>query len=276
MEALLAQLESVRNDPGANAGRAVAALDAHTGADLALFPELFLSAYDLAALDATALSLDADELAAVAAAAARAETAVVIGFAERLPGGEIANSAACIERDGTLAAIYRKTLLFGDERSVFRPGHELRLVSLAGRLAAPLVCFDVEFPEPARALATAGADLLVTISANMEPYADEHEVATRARALENRVPHLYVNAVGTIGRHRFVGRSRSVGADGNVLAEAGEAEELLVAPVGEVRAAAAEVDYLRQLPGSLPVVVQQWSRARESAPGETKEATCPT
>src|SRR5581483_5398409 len=104
------------------------------------------------------------------------------------------------------------------ERAVFRPGAELVLVPLAGRLVGPLICFDVEFPEPARALAAAGAELLVTLSANMEPYGDEHEVATRARALENRVPHLYANSVGTIGPNRFVGRSRSVDAGGQVLA----------------------------------------------------------
>ena len=275
MEALLAQLESVRGDPGANAERAVAALDEQRGVEFALFPELFLSAYDLDALDATAVSADGQELAAVAAAAARARTAVVIGFAERLPSGEVANSAACIDRDGTVAAVYRKTLLFGHEREVFRPGLELRLVPLAARAVAPIICFDVEFPEPARALAVAGAELLVTVSANMDPYRDEHELATRARALENRLPHLYVNAVGTIGNNRFVGFSRSVGPSGEVLAQAGGEEELLVVPVGEPRAAA-EVDYLRQLPKSPPVVVQQRSHARESATGETKEATCPT
>ena len=49
-----------------------------------------------------------------------------------------------------------------------------------------------------RALALAGAELLVTASANMEPFGPDHEIATRARALENRLPHVYVNAIGTI------------------------------------------------------------------------------
>jgi predicted amidohydrolase len=264
VHALLAQLASVPNDPAANVARAVAALEDCRGVDLALFPELFLSAYVLDVLPATAIAADGPELATVAAAAARAGTAVVIGFAERLPGGALANSAACIDEAGIIAAVYRKTRLFAGERAVFRAGGELRLVPLAGRLVGPLICFDVEFPELARTLAVAGAKLLVSISANMEPYGDEHEVATRARALENRLPHLYVNTVGALGGHRFVGRSRSVAADGGVLGGSSEAEELLVVRVGEPGASSAETDYLRQLPAPLPVV-QEPIAARESA-----------
>src|SRR2546423_49344 len=160
MKVLLAQLGSVLHEPHANAARAVAAVEAHPDVDLAVFPELFLSAYDLRSLDETAISSEGDEIAAVARASASAGTAVVVGFAERLAGGAVANSAACIDRDGTLAGVYRKTQLFGGEREVFRPGEELRLVRLAGLLVAPLICFDVEFPEPVRALAVAGAELL--------------------------------------------------------------------------------------------------------------------
>jgi (R)-amidase len=256
MKALLAQLESVLRDPRANAERAVAALEAHPDVDLAVFPELFLSAYDLHSLDETAIAPGGDEIAAVAAASAVAGTAVVVGFAERLADGAVANSAACVDRDGTLAGVYRKTQLFAEERKVFRPGDDLRLVRLAGLLVAPLICFDVEFPEPVRALAVAGAELLVSVSANMEPYGDDHELATRSRSLENHLPHLYANAVGVVRSHRFVGRSRSVGAAGEVLAQAGGGEELLVVPVGTAGAASEHVDYLRQLPEELPVVVQ--------------------
>ena len=255
MRALLAQLESVLRDPQANAVRAADALAAHPDADIAVFPELFLGAYDLRALEETARPVDCDELGTVAEAAARAGTAVVIGFAELNDDGSYSNSAACIDRDGRLAGVYRKTQLYAGERKVFRPGRELRLVRLAGVAVAPLICFDIEFPEPVRALAVAGAELLVTASANMEPFAVDHELATRARALENRLPHLYANAVGTIGRLRFVGLSRSVGPAGEVLAEAGAGESLLLAPVGAAGAGDESLDYLSQLPEALPVVV---------------------
>jgi predicted amidohydrolase len=255
MRALLAQLESVLRDPQANAERAAHALAAHPEAEIAVFPELYLSAYDLRALDETARPAGCDELATVAETAARAGTAVVIGFAERNEDGSCSNSVACIDRDGSLAGVYRKTQLYAGERKVFRPGTELRIVRLAGIAVAPMICFDVEFPEPVRALALAGAELLVTASANMEPFGPDHELATRARALENRLPHLYANAVGTIGRLEFVGLSRSVGPAGEVLAQARAHEQLLLAPVGTAGADDESLDYLSQLPEPLPVVV---------------------
>ena len=254
MLALLAQLESVPRNPRANAERAAEALAAHPEADIAVFPELFLGAYDLRSLDETARPAGCDELAAVAEAAGSTATAVAIGFAERDGDGSLFNAVACFDRNGTPAGVYRKTQLFAGERKVFQAGRELRIVQLAGLAAAPLICFDVEFPELPRALACAGAELLVTSSANMEPYGDDHELATRARALENHLPHLYANAVGTIGGLSFVGRSRSVGPSGEVLAAAGAGEALLVAPVGTADTPAESVDYLRQLPGPLPVV----------------------
>jgi predicted amidohydrolase len=253
--ALLAQLESVAHDPLRNAERAAAALAEHPQADFAVFPELFLGAYDLDSLEETARPIDCDELALIARAAGAATTAVVVGFAERGGDGRLYNSVACLDRDGSTAGVYRKTQLFARERHVFEPGRELRVISLAGVAVAPLICFDVEFPELARALAVSGAELLVTSSANMEPYAADHEIATRARALENHLPHLYVNAVGTTGGFRFVGCSRSVAADGEVLADTGGDSSLLIAPVGASGARDEAIDYLKQLPRALPVVV---------------------
>ena len=254
MDALLAQLASALGDVAANTERAVAALAAHPEVDIAVFPELFLCGYDLTLLEQSARLPDCPELRRIASAAAAASTAVVVGFAERIGESEVANSVACIDRDGSLAAVYRKTQLFGAEQHVFQPGEELRIVRLAGVEVGPLICFDIEFPEPARQLAAAGAKLLVTASANMEPFVTDHEIATRARALENRLPHLYANAVGAAGGLRLVGRSRSVDAAGTVLAEAASDEEaLLVTPIGTAGAGDERVDYLRHLPQDLAV-----------------------
>jgi len=253
VRALLAQLASVPGDLDANVRCAADALAAHPDVDIAVFPELFLGAYDLSLLPGSARPADCAELRAVAAAAAATSTAVVIGFAEERADGLLANAVACIDRDGSLAAVYRKTQLFGAERRAFEPGESLRVVRLAGVDVGLLICFDAEFPELARRLAVAGASLLVTSSANMEPFAAEHEIATRARALENRLPHLYANGTGTVGGLRLVGGSRAIDANGEVVAQAGEDETLLVAHVGGAGAADERVDYLRHLPADLAV-----------------------
>jgi predicted amidohydrolase len=253
MLALLAQLAPKPRDPDGNAARAVRVLHDRADVDLAVFPELYLGGFTLRHLDELALEPGAGPLATIAAAAAATRTAVVVGFAERLADG-FANAAACFDADGSLAGVYRKTHLFGAEAEAFTAGDEQLVVPLAGTLVAPLICFDIEFPEPARAVARAGAELLVTASANMAPYGPDHALASRARALDNRLAHLYANRIGSEGRHRFEGGSCAVAADGSVLIEASpDDEELLVVEIDRPQAPEADVDYLRHARGELPV-----------------------
>jgi predicted amidohydrolase len=254
MEALLAQLAPRPRDLAANAARAATVVRQHPHVDLVVFPELYLSGYTLERIDELACPAGGGALAPVAEAAAALGTAVVIGFPE-LIGGGVANALALIDRDGSIAGVYRKTHLFGEETRAFVRGDSLLVTTLAGRRVAPLVCFDAEFPEPARAAARAGAELIVTAAANMDPFWADHELATRARALENRLPHLYVNRVGSESGFEFVGGSRSIGIDGSVLAEAASpTERLLVAPVALGRESDDRIDYLRHVRGELPVL----------------------
>jgi (R)-amidase len=255
MLALLAQLAPAPRDVDANVARVVGALRDRPEADLAVFPELFLGGYTLARLDELALATTSAPLAEIARAAAATQTAVVVGFAERLDDG-VANAAACFGADGRLEGVYRKTHLFGPEADAFTAGDEQLVVPLAGTLVAPLICFDIEFPEPARAVARAGAELLVTASANMTPYGPDHELATRARALDNRLGHLYVNRVGTESGKHFVGGTRAVAPDGSVVIEADDSSEaLLVVPAGRPQRPDRLLDYPRLARGELPVRV---------------------
>ena len=261
MRALLAQLNPTIGDVGANADRAADALSAHPEADIAVFPELYLSGYTYRDLASAARDPGAKELQAVRAAAAEAETAVVIGFAERLPDG-LGNSLACIDETGNLAAVYRKTYLFGEEAAIFIPGDELVLVTLRGLRVAPQICFDIEFPEPGRQVALAGAELLVTASANMDPFYIDHAVGAVARAHENRVPHLYANLVGSGDGLTFVGASRSIAPTGEILVEASrDREELLVVPVAEPGGVDPRTDYPKLVRPPLPVTVSVKERA---------------
>ncbi len=253
MRALLAQLAPIPAELGANASRCAEIVRREDGVDLVVFPELFVSGYELGALDRLACLPGDPPLASIAAAAADSETVVIVGFAERLDEG-IANSLACFDSDGQLAGVYRKTHLFDAEADAFVPGDHLVVVPLAGRRVAPLICFDVEFPEPARAVADFGADLLVTASANMAPFYSEHRIATQARALENQLPHLYVNRVGAEGGFEFVGGTRAIDADGRITSRTvTAAEELLITEVGPAAGSDGRIAYLKQAGGNLPV-----------------------
>jgi predicted amidohydrolase len=93
----------------------VDAIRSHPEADIAVFPELYLSGYTYRDLDKLARDVESKELREIAGAAAETETAVVIGFAERMSKG-VANSVVCIDKDGSIAGVYRKTHLSSRRR----------------------------------------------------------------------------------------------------------------------------------------------------------------
>jgi len=251
---LLAQLAPQPGDLAANAATAAAAIGMRPEADLAIFPELYLGGYDLDTAGQTAVELDGPELEVVRRAAAEAKTAVLIGLAEK-SGESVANSLVAIDEAGEVVCVHRKIALWGDETDSFEAGTDLKLVELAGRRLGLLICYEIEFPEMARALAVAGADLLVTASANMAPYFEDHELASRARALDNRLPHCYVNRIGSEMGLEFVGGTRLVGSAGAVLESAPEGEAcLLVAEVGMPERGEGPADYLSNVPPPLAVV----------------------
>ncbi len=257
LNVLLAQLRPKLRDVQGNLETAEEVLEHSTGTDLAVFPELFLCGYTTRDSDALALDLEGPEMTRMANLARENDTAVIFGLHERVSTG-VANSAVCLDRRGNLAGTYRKTHLFGEERGAFVAGEELLIFEFDGIEAGIMICFDVEFPEVARALASAGADVLVTISANMIPFGRDHDVFVTARALENGLPHLYVNQVGKGETFAFAGGTMVVSADGERLAEAGASEEViavspdLFARSGE-RPEGLRPDYLSELRGPLPV-----------------------
>jgi predicted amidohydrolase len=96
----------------------------------------------------------------VAEAWSRPGAVVVGGFAEADGDGRLFNSAAVVDGDG-LRAVYRKAHLWDREPAFFTAGDAPPPVveTAAGRIA-PLVCFDLFFPEWVRVAALAGAQLL--------------------------------------------------------------------------------------------------------------------
>lgn len=133
------------------------------GARLVVLPELSTSGYvfeSAAEARACAEPADGPSLAAWAEEAARGEATVVGGFCELGEDGLLHNSAAVVEGGGVLA-VYRKLHLWDREQLVFEPGSEPAPVveTGVGRIGVG-VCYDLNFPEVARGLALAGADVI--------------------------------------------------------------------------------------------------------------------
>lgn len=154
------------------------------GVELLILPELATSGYYLRdCTEARASSISAQhpvfaewsEL--LASAPVTGGMTLVVGFAEtESDSGPVYNSAAIVTASG-VAAIYRKTHLWGAEPDIFSAGDTAPPVidTPVGRLGV-LVCYDVEFPEMPRSLALAGAEIIaVPTNWPASPYpAGEH------------------------------------------------------------------------------------------------------
>ncbi|MEV8568909.1 carbon-nitrogen hydrolase family protein [Streptomyces sp. NPDC051322] len=228
------------------AGAARRAADA--GARLLLTNELYLTGYALGAgVLERAEPADGPGAEAVAAVAAEHGLAIGYGYPER-ERDAVFNALQLIGPDGARLANYRKAHLFGAfETTYFTPGDEpVVQADLGGLRLGLLICYDVEFPEPVRAHALAGTELLLAPTALMRPYEIVPQTVIPARAWESQLYIAYANRSGTEGEFSFAGMSCVAGPDGTVRARAGAGEELVIADVdpGFLRASRAENTYL--------------------------------
>ncbi|MBA4214750.1 MAG: carbon-nitrogen hydrolase [Polaromonas sp.] len=202
------------------------------GAELLVCPEMSVTGYQIGAAAVATLAEPAHgPLAqAVAAIAQRHGIAIVHGYPELNPQGRPFNAVQFVDADGECLANYRKTHLFGDiDRAQFSPGPQAPAVfDWHGWRLGLLVCYDIEFPEPARGLALQGVDAVLVPTANMVDFDEVQRVLLPARALENRVFLAYANACGHEGSTTYGGLSTVCAPMGEVLAEGGRDEGLLL------------------------------------------------
>jgi len=209
------------------------------GAALLILPEMYLSGYNIGPEAAHKFAVTAAGLAPAREAARRHNIALAFGYPEKV-GDDVANSAVLIGPDGEILLNYRKTHLFGDlDRAMFKAvGTEFPVAELNGLKIGLLICYDIEFPEPARRLALAGADLILIPTAQMEPYEQVARYVLPARAYENQVYTAYANHSGQEGELSYIGLSSLCGPDGAILALAGRGEEMLYATIEPAHQAA--------------------------------------
>jgi 5-aminopentanamidase len=215
--------------------RRLAVEASNRGAELIVFPECCVTGYsagdDVARMAALAEPLSGPGTGAAAASvaclASDVKAVVAVGLPE-LSDSVVYNSMAVFGTNGDLIGIHHKVHLWDDESAFFRAGSSFApLASTCGTLG-PLVCYDLEFPEPSRVLALRGAEILIVSTANMEPWGRAQDCFVVARSLENGVFLVLANVVGQRRPLTFVGGSCVVAPDGEVLASAGHDEETVV------------------------------------------------
>jgi deaminated glutathione amidase len=193
MRIALCQLP-ISPDPAVNLARIADAVAgaARQGADLAVCPEASQARFG-SDLRAVAEPLDQGFGSGLAEIARRTQVAVVAGVFEPAPDGRVYNTAVAYDRNGVRVAAYRKIHLFDSlgehESAVVAPGSEPVVADLAGIRTGFATCYDIRFPELARSLTAAGAELIVVPAAWAAGlFKEEHWVTlVRARAIENTV-----------------------------------------------------------------------------------------
>ena len=112
------------------------------------------------AAEAAAEPSDGPGARALAAIAREHEIAILCGYVERCSGRRH-DATLLFDRRGLCVLNYRRAHLeTRAETGIFAPGHWLSQMPLHGRMLGLLVGYDLAFPEAARALVLAGADLL--------------------------------------------------------------------------------------------------------------------
>ncbi|MGV8920683.1 MAG: carbon-nitrogen hydrolase family protein [Pseudomonas sp.] len=244
MKVELAQLKGQDNGTTYNLQRALAAIAACAAdTQLIVFPETHLMGFPSAETVAqVAEPLDGPTVQAVQQAAREHNIAVAIGFAEN-DNGEFYNTTLLITPEG-IALKYRKTHLWASDRGVFSPGDRFATCNWNGIRVGMLICYDIEFPETARAVAQLGADLIIVTNGNMDPYGPTHRTAIMARAQENQAFALMVNRVGEgDGGLLFAGGSALVDPFGTLLHECGREEGQVIVELDFNQLAEARRDY---------------------------------
>ncbi len=161
---------------------------------------------------------------------------IQVGHAERGPDGRGRNCATLISPDGVVCGCYQKVhpFSFGREAEFFSGGEHLfvhRIDQDHGEHAtiAPLICYDLRFPELWRLAALNGAEVFA-IGASWPAARQAHWRALNiARAIENQAFVVAVNRVGADPHLPYAGGSMIVGPKGELLAEADDQPQVLQA-----------------------------------------------
>jgi N-carbamoylputrescine amidase len=251
-------------DPDANLDKAADKVReaAREGANVICLPELFRAQYfcqreDIALFD-LAEPIPGPSTERLSAVAREEKVVVVASLFERRAAGLYHNTAAILQKDGTLAGLYRKMHIPDDplyyEKFYFTPGDlGFKAFDTAVGKIGTLVCWDQWYPEGARLTAMQGANVLFYPTAIGWHPAEKEEFGTaqyeawqtiqRAHAIANGV---YVGSVNRVGEEhgdvrgnrvegpglQFWGGSFIADPFGRIVAKAAhDKEEILVAEV---------------------------------------------
>jgi len=242
------QLEMADQSKEKNVEHALRMIDRVPAADLILLPEIWpcgFFAFERYAAESEAL--DGLTVNAFRQKARERRCHLVMGSLVERDAGHLFNTTVFIGPEGEVIARYRKIHLFGyqsDETRILTAGSEVVVVDSPWGRAGFSTCYDLRFPELFRCMVDRGAQLFLIPSAWPLARIEAWRLFNRARAHENLAFLISCNCAGENAGRRYGGHSMVVDPWGRVLAEGGEAGEIVTADI-DVRQAA---DARREFP----------------------------
>jgi beta-ureidopropionase len=213
---------------------------ARQGAQVACLQEMFATWFFAQKLDYQAQDLaepiDGPTVSRMRDVAKALGLYLVVPFYERVMAGELYNAASLVDPTGTILGVYRKHHIpmasHFQEKFYFRPGNVGYPVweTPLGRIGI-MICYDRHFPETARALGLNGAEIVfVPTATTLRGFSRSvWEVELRGHAIANGYFVGGVNRVGTEFESQYYGASVFVDPIGEIICQAGDDEEVLVA-----------------------------------------------
>lgn len=212
MKIATGQYASVAGDITANVATAVEAVAVAAGARVLVLPELFLTGY---AMPPAIIEVDDPRLGPLDEAATAAGMTVFVGAATPGPRRPFISLLAI---GAGVRKVYDKLHLCGQEQNHFSAGDRLVMVEIDGWKLGLAVCYDGCFPEHARALADAGAEVYVAAVAYYAGSEHRRDLYYRSRALDNGSFAVVSGLVGRCGGADFNGGSAVHDPEGRTVA----------------------------------------------------------
>jgi predicted amidohydrolase len=230
----LGQMHLHLGEPEKNFERVYAwtAESARRGSALAVFPELWPTAYDLENWPKHSDRLGEGMFARLSALAKEQRIAIASSVLEA-KDGRAYNTFALYDANGDLSAVYRKVHLVPmlDEPKWLAAGDGLTLVEAEWGMTGLGICYDLRFPEMWRKYALGGARLALLPAEWPSRRAYHWQTLLRARAIENQMFVAACNRVGESKGEHFGGGSAVIDPWGEAVVEGGSSEALLTAEI---------------------------------------------
>lgn len=230
------QLDSVWEDKEANFAKVRALLERTPPARGALIvlPEMFATGFTNA-LTVTAEPVGGLTERFLIELATTHRCCVIGGLVTQGANSRGNNQAVAVAPDGSVLVRYTKMrpFSFGGETEVHVSGTGPLVFEWQGLKIAPLICYDLRFPEIARGAVGFGAEMLVYIAAWPVKRQQHWITLLQARAIENQAYVIGVNRCGTDPQFTYSGRSLVVDPHGIITADASEHERIVTAVIDE-------------------------------------------